>query len=348
MRSAHPRFRPTACGGGSLAGRGRPCGRFHLRVLPCSSLCRFFSPRAGVCVPLVAADAEMGRGGMGVFYRYRELACGCFGLPLLGNRVRSCLRSKRTAMRALCCMISPLDMSECHMLSKTRHRANVVGRRRNAGFNDCPMQYPATRGVEWCRGSKSGVPHTHEAACALLAFATFPGTMIRRCIPQRLTPRPLDEAKGERGARLKSCGAWAGPHFITCRSLPRRARRRFPKSVGFLRWLTTDRGVHAVDVMEMSEFPTIQKTQGVSPLLASSHPLLPPPNPLIFLKSTFNVLLPTPCIPLPVTPFSNCPKNGQLRQIHDYRLSEFRTTLCIQWVASLSALSRSLSKPLDW
>ena len=51
-------------------------------------------------------------------------------------------------------------------------------------------------GVEWCRGSKSGVPHTHEAACALLAFAAFPGAMIGAASRSASLPAPFRSEGG--------------------------------------------------------------------------------------------------------------------------------------------------------
>ena len=83
----------------------------------------------------------------------------------------------------------------------------------------------AGAGVEFVRGSKHCVPSLRYATgtrlSALVTCACcFPRPHDRRCIPQRLTPRPLDEAKGERGARLKSCGAWAVPHWILRRHCP--------------------------------------------------------------------------------------------------------------------------------
>ena len=62
-------------------------------------------------------------------------------------------------------------------------------------------------------------------AALVTCVCCFPvSPLTRRCIPRRLTPRPPSKARGERGARLKSRGAWTVPHFVTCRSLPRRAR----------------------------------------------------------------------------------------------------------------------------
>lgn len=65
---------------------------------------------------------------------------------------------------------------------------------------------------------------------SLLAFAASHAATFRRCIPQRLAPRPLLTAKGERGARLKSCRGMGCPAFNHIPLIAGEARKGSPKS----------------------------------------------------------------------------------------------------------------------
>lgn len=101
------------------------------------------------------------------------------------------------------------------LAGEMRYRADMGAWRRNAGFMRLAytMSPPhAGAGVEFVRGSKHCVPSLRYATGTrgkprlLLALAASPALMIRRCIPQRLAPRPLVKRRGNGERGLKAAG----------------------------------------------------------------------------------------------------------------------------------------------